>query len=52
MKTYRKFHERSIEDPVSFWKEQAESIDWFNFPVKIYDAKDDYWFKGGKLNSM
>jgi propionyl-CoA synthetase len=44
---------RSIEDKENFWKEQAEDINWFEFPTDILSPdKNNYpqWFADGKLN--
>ncbi len=54
MNDYKKFHQRSIENPQDFWKEQAQSIDWFTFPEKILSKDNegfDRWYEGGKLNT-
>lgn len=45
--------QRSIEDKENFWKEQAQEINWFEFPTQILSKdKTDYtqWFSDGKLN--
>jgi acetyl-CoA synthetase len=54
---YEQMYKRSIEDPESFWSEQAgELIDWFRKWDKVLDwsfQEDDLhirWFEGGKLN--
>ncbi len=45
---------RSLAEPEAFWREQAEHLDWFEFPPEIL-GKDgngtDRWFTGGKLNT-
>src|ERR1700704_2572273 len=53
MATYREFHRRSIEDPESFWAEQARLVHWH----KPFDRTLDYsrppfarWFVGGRTN--
>ena len=56
MDTYAEDYTKSIEEPESFWRAQAEKIDWFEFPTSILDkdpAKDSSWrwFGGGKLNT-
>ena len=47
------FHE-SIKNPEQFWGRQAEKIDWFKSPEKIF-SQDDHgfysWFEGGTLNT-
>ncbi|MCB0553731.1 MAG: propionyl-CoA synthetase [Phaeodactylibacter sp.] len=52
--TYQEFYDRSMSDPESFWKEQAEAIAWFEKPSQILfkDEKGLYrWYKNGKLNT-
>ncbi len=54
MKDYKDFHLKSIENPQTFWQEQAKSIDWFKFPESMLtkDAEGfDRWYEGGKLNT-
>jgi len=54
---YRSMYQRSIEDPESFWAEQArERLDWIKPFTKVKDvsfAKEDLhirWFEDGVLN--
>ena len=52
---YLKMYERSVKDPEGFWKEAAESIDWFKpfTQVKSGGFTGDIrikWFVDGKLN--
>ncbi|MEM6967573.1 MAG: acetate--CoA ligase [Bacteroidota bacterium] len=52
--TYREIYQESLDNPVGFWKKQAEAIDWFSFPEKILtqDEHELYrWYVGGKLNT-
>lgn len=45
--------QQSIEDKENFWKEQAQEIQWFEFPTQILsEDNNDYtqWFSDGKLN--
>ncbi len=52
--TYQEFYQSSINNPEKFWKEQAEALDWFEFPKEILskDEEDLYrWYKGGKMNT-
>ena len=54
MKNYKEFHQKSIDDPQNFWKEQAKSIEWFKFPdIILSQDKEgfDRWYEGGKLNT-
>jgi len=43
---------QSIEDKEHFWKQQAQEIDWFQFPAQILSEDNNYteWFSDGKLN--
>ncbi|WP_126456336.1 acetate--CoA ligase [Sulfuriflexus mobilis] len=54
---YRSMYQRSVEDPDSFWAEQAETfLTWYKPWDKVsdcsFDTKDLHirWFEGGKLN--
>ena len=54
MKRYSEEYRRSLEAPEDFWREQAQAIDWFEFPPTILDQDDNgawRWFRGGKLNT-
>ncbi|HXZ96699.1 MAG TPA: propionate--CoA ligase [Burkholderiales bacterium] len=51
--TYRDFYRRSIEDPNSFWGEQAKLIDWhqpFNTVLDYSRPPFAKWFVGGLTN--
>ncbi|MDX1998717.1 MAG: acetate--CoA ligase [Thermoanaerobaculia bacterium] len=52
---YEETYRRSLEDPIGFWREQAEVIDWFHPPSQVFDADlhevDFSWFGGGRLNA-
>ncbi len=44
---------QSIENKEHFWKQQAQEIDWFQFPAQILsEDNNNYteWFSDGKLN--
>lgn len=51
---YQTFYNKSIEDPASFWQEQARLIDWYEFPKDIL-SQDEHglyrWYQGGQLNT-
>ena len=51
---YRALYRQSIEDPDTFWSEQAERLDWmepFNEVQRWdYNIPKIEWFIGGKLN--
>ncbi|MEX1055970.1 MAG: AMP-binding protein, partial [Rhodothermales bacterium] len=57
MKEYREMYSRSVEDPESFWSEQARRIEWIRSFKKVKDvsfaSRDVHirWFEGGKLNA-
>lgn len=53
---YLDWYQSSINDPVTFWKQQANLIHWMKFPTKIqdvsFDADDVHiaWYSDGELN--
>ncbi|MDY0781565.1 acetate--CoA ligase [Tenacibaculum sp. IB213877] len=50
---YQSFYQKSIDDPVGFWKAQAQELDWFEMPKNILSKDEhnyDKWFEDGKLN--
>ena len=54
MTRYAEAYRRSLEDSEGFWREQAQALDWFEFPPTILDRDDNgawRWFHGGKLNT-
>ena len=57
MEAYKELYEKSIQDPVAFWDEQAKRIDWFKPYTNVKDvsyASNDVhirWYEGGKLNA-
>ncbi len=53
MPTYREAHRRSIEDPESFWGEQAKRIHWHTPFEQVLDRSNPpfaRWFVGGTTN--
>jgi propionyl-CoA synthetase len=53
MPTYREAHRRSIEDPESFWGEQARRIHWNTPFEQVLDRSNPpfaRWFVGGTTN--
>ena len=53
--TYDEMYQHSINDPKSFWAEQAENfVSWFKPWDRVldwdYNKGDIRWFEGGKLN--
>ncbi len=55
MEEYQALYRRSLEEPHSFWAEQAEALTWFhpwhNVVDADYDEIDFAWFSGGRLNA-
>ncbi len=52
--SYAETHARSIEDPESFWLEQARLVDWFAKPTRALDASRPpfyRWFPDATLNT-
>ena len=54
LEDYKSTYKRSIENPESFWAEQAEHFDWKkkwdNVLQWDFDGPSIKWFEGGKLN--
>ncbi len=52
---YKKMYEYSIEQPETFWAEQAERISWFKKWNNVWDwdfnSANVKWFEGAKLNA-
>ena len=54
--TYEAMYRQSIDDPDSFWAEQAKRLDWIKFPTKIKNTSfapgnvDIRWYEDGVLN--
>jgi propionyl-CoA synthetase len=52
--SYQTEYSRSMKDPEGFWREQAEALEWLNFPKRILtcDADDiGHWFADGEMNT-
>ncbi|CAN1499211.1 Acs Acyl-coenzyme A synthetases/AMP-(fatty) acid ligases [Flavobacteriaceae bacterium] len=50
---YNELYSKSINQPEEFWKEQADSIDWYNKPELILSKDENgypLWYKDGELN--
>lgn len=54
MEEYRRLYKLSIEQPTSFWQEQASRVSWFHPPHAVgrgdFEHVDFAWYEGGKLN--
>jgi acetyl-CoA synthetase len=55
LEEYERLYKLSIENPESFWSEQAKVLDWFHpFNTVVdqdYEEVDFGWFLGGRLNA-
>jgi propionyl-CoA synthetase len=54
MVSYRDAHAASINDPETFWGEQAGLVDWFRKPRRVLDADNApfyRWFPDATLNT-
>src|SRR5688500_16140895 len=53
MEQYRREWRRSMDDPETYWAEQAEALHWFKPPERILEWKLPYakWFGGGRINA-
>ena len=52
--TYRATHERSLRDPVGFWSEAVNLVDWTVEPQQVLDDSNApfyRWFPDGELNT-
>jgi propionyl-CoA synthetase len=52
--SYQSLYDAALQDPQSFWAQQAAQIAWFHTPptgLTRDDAGLYRWFKGGKLNT-
>jgi propionyl-CoA synthetase len=49
---YNEYYAKALE-PESFWKEQANTIEWYNKPEIILSEDDNgypLWYQDGELN--
>jgi propionyl-CoA synthetase len=54
MGRYEDVFRRSLSDPVGFWAEAAQAIDWYEEPEIILDDSNPpfyRWYRGGSLNT-
>ncbi|MGJ7456493.1 acetate--CoA ligase [Halomonas sp. RA08-2] len=55
--TYQAMYQQSVDDPDTFWAEQAKRINWIKAPTKIKHTSFDThnvdirWFEDGTLNA-
>jgi acetyl-CoA synthetase len=54
LETYRRLYQYSIEDPIAFWAEQAQTLSWFSRFHAVCHADfargEVAWFMEGRLN--
>ncbi|MCD6439259.1 MAG: propionyl-CoA synthetase [Halomonas sp.] len=53
MSLYQQTYQQSVENPETFWAEQAKRLPWFKFPSTILSYDDHQharWFDDGELN--
>ncbi len=53
IETYRQMHKRSVEDPETFWAEEAKQLHWMGSYEKVLDWQppDVKWFVNGRINA-
>lgn len=50
---YNEYYAKSISQPENFWKEQANTIEWYSKPeITLSEDENSYplWYKDGELN--
>ncbi|PJF21107.1 MAG: acetate--CoA ligase [Phototrophicales bacterium] len=50
---YETVYQKAVEDPISFWAERAETLEWYQKWDKVLDDSNApfyKWFTGGKTN--
>ncbi len=50
----RSVHDEAAADPIAWWAQQAQRLDWFTPPQRTLDDEDPpffKWFTGGTLNA-
>ena len=52
MEDYETMYKRALDDPETFWAEQADLLHWFTPPQQTLEWNPPFakWFVGGKLN--
>jgi acyl-coenzyme A synthetase/AMP-(fatty) acid ligase len=50
---YANIYKKSIENPISFWGEEAKKLTWFKTPTSILHHHDNEWswFADGEMNT-
>ncbi|MEO0043032.1 MAG: propionyl-CoA synthetase [Bacteroidota bacterium] len=52
--SYQSLYDAALQDPQSFWAQQANQIAWFHTPPTTLTRDEEglyRWFKGGKMNT-
>lgn len=52
--SYRQEHNKSIRQPVEFWREKAQELHWFKFPEAVLTQDENeihHWFSDGQMNT-
>lgn len=52
--SYEEFYRKSLQDPVEFWKVQAQKLAWFTQPEQILSKNEEglyRWYTDGVLNT-
>jgi acetyl-CoA synthetase len=51
---YDRLYAQSLDDPETFWREQAQRVDWIAEPTRTgnwsFDPVDIQWYEDGRLN--
>jgi propionyl-CoA synthetase len=51
---YRDVYQRALRDPIAFWGEAAQAIDWYEKPAKVFDPTAGVygrWYVGAVCNT-
>lgn len=52
--SYHQEYNKSIQQPVEFWREKAQDLHWFTFPENILSQDNSgthHWFSDGQMNT-
>ena len=51
---YHDVYQRALRDPIAFWGEAAQAIDWYEKPAKVFDPSAGVygrWYVGAVCNT-
>ena len=51
---YHDVYQRALRDPIAFWREAAEAIDWYEKPAQVFDPSAGVygrWYVGAVCNT-